>query len=376
MKTIIFASCGDSRDISEWSNVPYLFSKALENKGIKIVRINIAPNRYLQSVWNLVFRKMFRGILGEDYVYYRSLISKIETDCKLWLGCISHRDADWLFILSYKTNFKLKRVPTLLFSDWTYKIFQDRRERIPTFFNRMYIKNEHKAITEADYTISLFPECARQMQQDCPDANILYLENNVINVLYDNDINQESIIERKMNSNNIVFIGREEYIEGANLLIDSVSAIKDTELEVDIIGLTKSDFPNKELPSNVRLYGFLHKDDEVERNLYYNLIMNARIYVNPTTKWGAYSSTIESMFFYTPVIVSPYNDFVSEFGDTINFGFYNRQYSIDSLVDNIKKILELPWQNYYDMCVMAHDRVKDYTWDNYVSKLLNIIDKK
>ena len=63
-----------------------------------------------------------------------------------------------------------------------------------------------------------------------------------------------------------------------------------------------------------------------EREKYYNLLKSARVLINPASKWGGYSSTIEAMYYGCPIIVSPYDDFIEEFGKLIPFGYYlNRQ---------------------------------------------------
>ena len=53
------------------------------------------------------------------------------------------------------------------------------------------------------------------------------------------------------------------------------------------------------------------------------------------------------MYFYTPVIVAPYKDFVSEFGEEIDFGLYNKEYNVDTLISNIRRLLET--ENYGSM---------------------------
>ena len=97
-------------------------------------------------------------------------------------------------------------------------------------------------------------------------------------------------------------------------------------------------------------------------------MQKASVFVNPTEKWAGYSSTIEAMYYYTPVVVSPYEEFVGEFGKQINFGVYNKVFSKESLATSILSIFNA--DNYDELCLNAHNRVKDYTWDNYVERLL------
>ncbi|MBR5919280.1 MAG: glycosyltransferase, partial [Prevotella sp.] len=120
---------------------------------------------------------------------------------------------------------------------------------------------------------------------------------------------------------------------------------------------------------------FLRKDVEDECRRYYELLKGAKVIVNPTPKWAAYSSLIEAMYFYTPVIVSPFDDFVQEFGETIDFGRYNREFSADCIAGNIRNLLESTDADYSETCKRAHEAVKDYTWSRYVDKVLKLCEK-
>ena len=99
--------------------------------------------------------------------------------------------------------------------------------------------------------------------------------------------------------------------------------------------------------------------------------MNAKVLINPTPKWGAYSSTIEAMYNYTPVIVSPYETFVNEFGRIIDFGLYNEHYTAEGIAKDIEIVIFN--NDYKSLCENAHNRVEKYTWSNYVDKVLNLI---
>ena len=41
IEEVIFFTYGDSSDASTWSNVPYLFTRTLEKKGITVRRVNL-----------------------------------------------------------------------------------------------------------------------------------------------------------------------------------------------------------------------------------------------------------------------------------------------------------------------------------------------
>jgi glycosyltransferase involved in cell wall biosynthesis len=122
------------------------------------------------------------------------------------------------------------------------------------------------------------------------------------------------------------------------------------------------------LPENVFCYGYLDKGNENDRKLYYKLFREATIYINTTPKWSAFSASIEAMYFYTPVVVTPYGEFVETFGKEINFGSYCEINSPDLIGEKIKNILIDA--SYEELCVCAHQAVKEFTWSEYIEKLI------
>lgn len=372
MKEIIFYTMGDSLNVSTWSNVPYLFSTHLEKKNIIVRRINLKPNKYLSGFWNKIITRIINPFYpGHVYTFDRTLLFQYLVDLKIKQSIKKYPKADYCIFTCFNFYNKYNKIPSLLFSDWTYDILiRDRLKRELYWFEKRHSKQEETAINSAKIVVSLFPVCADLMKQQYPQANINYLGGNVINSLYNKELNENTILESKSKSNILLFIGGPKYLNGAKLLIEALKIInQDKQYELHLIGLTKSTFDK--LPPYVFCHGYLRKDNPQERDLYYRLLITAKILINPTPLWGGYSSTIESMFFYTPVIVSPYKDFVDEFGKEIDFGLYNNEFSADALASNINSILQD--QEYLSRCKNAHNRVKDYTWDNYISKLLKLM---
>ena len=268
---------------------------------------------------------------------------------------------------------KNKRIPSLLFCDWTYDILiKNRLERELYPFEKRFSKQQDKAINRAEYVVSLFPVCAETMKKKYPCANINYLGGNVINSLYEGEIDETKIVEKKFCSNKILFIGAPKYKDGLLLLINSLNKLPKTS-ELHVIGMERKHVSNA--PHNVIFHGYLRKDVEEERKIYYDLVLSSKMLVNPTERWAGYSSTIEVMSFYTPIIVSRYEDFVKEFGDNIDFGIYNDVFSVECLAENINKILSLSKEKYISFCISAHDVVESYTWDSYIDRLLRLICK-
>ncbi|WP_158074776.1 glycosyltransferase, partial [Rodentibacter mrazii] len=99
-------------------------------------------------------------------------------------------------------------------------------------------------------------------------------------------------------------------------------------------------------------------------------ISSAKYIVNPTPIWAGYSSTIEAMYFATPIIVPAYMEFVAEFGVDIDFGFYLENCSEKTVSDTLRKALSLSSLEYKKLAENAHLRVKEYNWESYVDRFL------
>lgn len=227
---------------------------------------------------------------------------------------------------------------------------------------------ENFAWKKSSFISILFPRDIDFVKSKVPNVNIKYKGSNVINSFFKGTLNDD-IIKQKQKSLHILFIGGSHYKDGAKMLIEAFKILKSEihSLELDIIGLNDNDI--NEHINGVNFYGYLRKDVSEENTLYYELLEKAKVYVNPTPAWGAYSSCIEAMYFYTPCVIHPYEHFVSEFGYNIEFGKYNQVYSPFELAKDIKEILIS--NRYASMSKKAHDVVKDYSWDSYIEWFLN-----
>ena len=375
IKEIIFFATGDSSKASTWSNVPYMFTETLLRKGIKIDRVNLTQTfgyKLFTKVGGVIHKVLNLFYPNNQYAYSRSALFMFLTNRLVKKSVRRYHNADLCIFTNFDFYNKYSDIPTLMFCDWTYKILiQDHLGREPYFFEKRFPLWEKKALESADYVVSLFPMCAKMMKESSPNANIHYLGKNVVNNLYDGVHDIESFIKKKITKRNILFIGGRKYIDGAKLLINAVAALskKYDDIRLHIVGMKEENFDN--LPDVIKCYGYLRKEDEKERELYYELMIGSRIIVNPSKEWAGYSSMIEAMFFATPVVVSPYKDFVEEFGKDIDFGAYSPEYDVSTLANTICRVLES--KDYPSLCRNAYERVKDYTWSNYVDRVLSLV---
>ena len=374
IKEVIFFSYGDSTKASTWSNVPYLFTRALEEKGIRVRRVRL----FRQGPWVWLCNEFIKWIYplffpGHAYGYLRTPLYRRGAFRKIRRAVKRYDKADLCIFTCFDFWNPFNGIPTLLFSDWTYEILiAERLKRALYPFEQRYAQWQAEAISSAGAVVSLFPECARSMRERLPAANIHHLGSNVVNNLYDGVLLPEEIIPRKKGAKRLLFIGGRKYEEGCRLLLEAFRRLQkeNPEYGLDVIGMHADHFSDVQIPPHVTFHGYLKKDHEPERRRYYELLLNASVFVNPTMVWGGYSSTIEAMFFYTPVIVAPYGDFVAEFGNAPAFGAYNREFSPECLYRSLREVLDNP--HYEAMCLEAHRRTEHYTWDNYVDKILKL----
>lgn len=370
-KQINFFSIGDSNDISTFSGIPFFFSKELERQGIIVNKVNLYTYKCLAKWYNRIFRRLALLINKDSkYDFSRSALFDFLVRCRVrQTNKLFPESEASIFITYCAHNYKENHL-NILFGDWTFEyLLKDRANK--DFLERKYIKRENQYISDADMVISLFHKSAQYIKECVPFANVLHLGQNVINDNNKTHLSKSELISRKMKRKEILFIGRGYYIEGLKLLINAFYELKriDNGIILNVIGLEKEEVKLNSNPYNedIHFYGFLRKDKATDCSIYYNLLNNASIFINPTPRWAGYTSMIEAMFYYTPIITSPYNEFVEEFGELILFGEYYDGTS--SLFNIIRNILTESDQKYCSRCYEAHRVVSSYTWEKYVDAL-------
>jgi glycosyltransferase involved in cell wall biosynthesis len=366
IKEVTVFTLGDSAQLATWSNIPFFFTETLIAKGIRVNRVNIESSSKLP-----LHRLAKFGNKVSTYTYFRSLICFLLTRQKIKKAVkhFKNSQADIFLTFSFSSAGMTGR-PVILFGDWTYDYhIRNRHKRQPDYFEKQSIAREDAQIKAADLVVPLFPAVAEYMQQKYGTNRIFYL-GNVINSLYTPSKND---VEKKQQSCSLLFIGSKSYIEGARALIAAFEILKLQYplMRLNIVGIKQQEF--KTLPENVFCYDYLNKGIEEERDLYYTLMRNATVFVNTTPLWSAFSASIEAMYFYTPVIVTPYEEFRKTFGEQIDFGLYCEKNVPNLIKDKIRNILDN--NRYPVLCTQAHHAVKTFTWDACTSKIIEKIEQ-
>lgn len=369
MKNIVVFTYGDSNDPKTWSNVPYMLTKTLEKKGYNVIRVDMStkktPIYYLHSLFFKIIKP------STTYYYVRSKLNRKKVEKKIKQAVDKYDDiADLYISISYDFSpkkFTNKKV--LLISDWVIEYAIEKRfNRKPDKFELGDINRHKEVIESADYRVSLFKDSADYMNEKF-NCKTEYLGLHINGFKDCNDF--KDISDR----NSITFIGKSSYSDCVKELIHAFQQFdKNSDYELNIIGMNKKDFNNIN-NKNIYFHGYLDKGEKKECNKYYDILRRSLVIVNTSEKWAGMSSILESMYYYRPIITSKYSEFVINFGNSINFGYYSGNNYKDILM-NINKIINLSKDEYKKLAYNAHKNVEKFTYDSYVDRLIELVNKK
>ena len=369
MNDVIVFTNGDSSKISTWSNVPYCFTETLMRKGVTVHRVDIGPDTGLAKRFNRHLLPWVKRLFPDTtYDYFRSRVHHFDVQRRIRRAVKAHPSVMHHIFLTFSFNSVGTGDATrILFGDWTYdhhiKYFMNRS---PDWFESKSIRREDSSIRSADLVFPLFPKVAGYMKERYRHPRIHYLGNVVNSVVDPGDV--ESAILRRQGSYKILFIGKPKYKEGAIELIRAFQLLKSSvpDVRLDIIGMKKEHFGD--LPEGIRCHGYLDKGKDEERELYYRLLGEAQVFVNTNPKWSGFSSSLEALYHYLPVVVSPYDEFTETFPGDIAFGKYCTENQAERIAEAIDSIFRSG--DYAEMCRAAGRAAEPYSWDSYIGKLL------
>lgn len=378
IKEITFFAENPSR-LRSWSNIPFLFTQALEEKGIKVNRVSTYFNRnWRRCLWNpFILPILNRLCKGHCYTFEMLPIYRYFIQQRIRKAVKKYPHADLNLYCSYDYIDLNSNIPNVLFSDWTIEyVIRYRMTRQPFRFEKSHMTINRRNIERADIVACLFPDIADAMSY-IYNKPFLTVEGNVINNAYTGHFDETDIINHKKDSEILLFIGKKHYLQGALLLVEVFTAFKQKHpsAELHFIGLERKNLPNK-LSPGIFCHGYLDKSRPNDRKLYYDLLLKAKCLINPTSLWAGYSSMVEAMYFYTPIITTPYASFTHTFGQSINFGFYlPEKADVLSLTERLENITGIDSDTYASYCRNAHDAVKDFTWRHYTDCFIQQLER-
>lgn len=374
----ILFSWGNPYLKTTWSNVPFCFSNALRKNGHEVIGYNLNSHIKISRFWDKYvtryMKKLFRNC---QYEFLRTISARFLANRIIKSAVKRHPDADVCIFTTFSFYNKRKNIPSILFCDWTYESWLERIGHTPFFFEKHFINKERECLKNADICVSLFPEAAHKINEQLEYHKVIWGGVSAVNIVDSSEFDNNNILKQSVHSNKILFIGDGKYLEGAKLLLQAFKLLKrrNTQLELHIIGLQANQLIDiKEKTDGIYFYGYLSKDKPSDCEIYYEQLRSAAVFCNPTEIWGGFSSTIEAMFYYTPIVVSPYVDFVAQFGEKINFGKYNLSFKAEALAYNIECILKASTKQRTDMCKASHHAVANCNWETYSAKILQLLN--
>ncbi len=376
-KKILFVCYGDSTSPKAWSNVPYLFSENLRQQGFEILRVDLSPNEKYEALWNKYPRRILsRFFPTQQYEYIKTPIARYLAYQKIKKAIKSNPDLYFTIILSFDFYNKFNKIPSLIFHDWSYDmIILDRLKRKPYFFEKWFINYQHEAFNESELVVSLFKD-AQKIISERHGKKVHHLGSNVVNDINFNKPTPHEILEVKRNSQELLLIGSMKYLLGARKLVQALRILQKDfpDLTLNIVNIPKDRLLLEDTDRNINFYSYLDKGDPEQNKQYYDLLTKAKILVNPSEIWAAYSSTIECMFNYTPIIIKPYEAFAMDYGKKNDFGVYLQDTEVTTIVESIRSILLMNDDAYTKLCMRAKELVKDQTWENYTKKIVDLME--
>lgn len=352
--------------------MPYFFTESLMARGLRVNRVALEPHPRLRWLFDRTVLPIARRMNPHTtYEYFRSSWHYRDMRSAIRRAVRAHPDSDAFIFMTFSfSSSGLTPKPTILFCDWTYEFyFRYFLEREPDWFERQSVKRDLANIEKADGIFVLWPDHVQELEQRHHGSKVFYL-GNVINSLC--DVNREDALALKKQHESILFIGVRRYLAGARTLIQAFDRLRHERprLTLDIVGMRAEDIGY--VPDGVTCHGFLNKDRESDRARYHALLKRARLFVNTTPKWASFQASVEAMYFYTPVIVTPYRDFVATFGEDLTCGYYCEENTPERVEQLIRRAFNSP--DYETQCLNAHAAVQDFTWEAFTGNMLRKIE--
>jgi glycosyltransferase involved in cell wall biosynthesis len=370
---------GDSNDVKVFSGLPYYFTKSLEKKA-DIKRIDISYP-LIEKFYNNSIRKIInfleKIIFGKKstFNFMRSKLCQYLANKKIKKAIRNNSNADYNLFLTYSfSSYNFSKIPTIAFSDAVYeqtiKYFQERE---PIFFEKYAIRKETEILKNSDIVIAFFPKLKKELEKYYNKNT--YYSGTALNIELPqiNDVNDYLL--KKQNSNDIIFSGRESYIEGAKILISAFLVFNEKygkKYNLSIVGIDISKFGNKYTNKNIKFYNYLDKSNKNELNIYMELMKNAKLFINPTHKGGTFITTLEVMSYYTPIMIFPYEEFKEVFPNYEKLGVFLESENEEHIAKKMELILNDNdlWIEKSKNCRKA---VENLTWDNFTERFLNLL---
>ena len=369
---IYLCTTATSKKYKSWSNIPYLLHKNFESKGYKVKNLVLRELEPIKFLFNLPVRVLIKFFgLKTTYYYVRTPLHFFSTYlCSQFIRFTS-KDNDVMFVQGFSYPSHNTKNKMFIIGDWPSSyLFDNFLKRKPSKMEMKSVAREDLVIESADAVVTLYPDVHKYMLNRYQNKNIYYF-GNVVNIDAEVTIPLD-ILTIKKNSNNLLFIGKPFYLDGANELISAVENLRARgyELNVDIVGI-ESNLISKKFDW-LTIHGYLDKGRPSDKHKYYDLLKSAKLFINSTPRWNAFQATLEAMYFYTPIVVRSNESLIQTFSKLEGFSYLVTGRNED-LEKEIIKSLEYKEQ-YLEKCKNSHKAAEPYTWENFTQKLVGLFE--
>ena len=367
---IYFCTTASSKNYKSWSNIPYLLHRNLEKRGYVVKNYVMREVEPLKTVFNFpirVLNKFFK--LGTTYFYVRTPVHFFFT--YLYSRCIGLMSAkqDVMIVQGFSYPSHNGKNRQIVLGDWPSEyLFEKFLRRQPSRFERKSIDRENAVIEAAAAVITLFPNVREYMLRKYKNKNI-YCFGNVVNV--DDDVGVPADIQqRKINSNRLLFVGQPFYLPGALELIAAVRSLrgKGVDCEVDIIGIDACLIGAEY--AWLKVHGYLDKEKPEDKRKYYELLSNARLFVNTTPGWSGFQALMEAMYFYNPIVVRPNESLSSYFPNLKELAYILEEGGVSLVALLLRSFSD--GARYQSMSKVSRQSVEASTWSNFTDGVIRL----
>ena len=258
----------------------------------------------------------------------------------------------------------------IILGDWPSEyLFEKFLKRRPSRLERNSIDRENAVIEAADAVITLFPNVHEYMLSKYKNRNI-YCFGNVVNV--DDDVMvPNDIQQRKLNSKRFLFVGQPFYLIGALELIAAARNLRDkgVDCEVDIVGIPQKLIRVEQ--SWLRVHGYLDKEKPQEKKKYYELLSDARLFVNTTPGWTGFQALMEAMYFHNPIAVR-----LNESLDRYFPNLKDVAYVVEESEPNLEAVLLesfVDLNGYQSKSKVSRQSVESSTWSHFLENVMPLL---
>lgn len=358
---------GDSGRIDTWSNLPYFFSKAIIDRGIRLNRIDILPTKNLlyrcwQRVLNLWDGALLRlsGINCSrnpchDPISIMMIERRIRNETR------KHPNANLNLFLTFSfSTHSFSRIPVAHYCDQTYELLLEDTRRKRRAIDHWLIRRENRHLQHANQIFTTGNKCANFIRSRYGLRNVHVLPSG-INLETPPELSEAEVLAAKRDRKKILFIGIGVKKRGVDVLLEAFRIFNRKNGDAFTLHLVGPEYDATECSDRcVRWHGYLNKANPSELATYLNLLKTARLFVMPMREGPLPGVIKEAGLMYTPVIITniwQVSDFIKE---GVNGMLVDRPLAEDfadrmhALVNN-----EQSWER---MARNSHRMAQSYSW--------------